>query len=746
MTAPLPFPRGGEPARPRIRPAYARQIEFPRAELVRLQNRIEEDYGNALADHEARMRRFQRYYMRWRNRTELPYAGEEERPNFRVPITQWQVYAKLAKEMQALFGDDAEVIAKPTGPEDQRIVRKIGRFQTWRVFDSMKIVNPATTFNFRKILFGRAHAYAPYTRDVYRVPTIDGGWHEEVYYEGPGFDPLWPDDVIVPAEDARTLQDFSFFIHKTRATPDELLRGDGTIYSGVREHFQKIVTYAKDRRNRDSESERVKQEKDLAEGVLYEGNLSAGSSLVVHNWYGRWRRLKGRRDAREDNLQGRDLFESELVIRYLPDLNLIVGVQDLAEMYPRMKHRRPFVEGSLMKDGSYWGLSFGEMLETIEGELSKNHNLAAEAGEISVGPVIFYRPGSGFDPDTFRYRPRTAIACDDPNAIKPVSITADLRYPVLAEQAMLGYAERVTGISDMNLGRSVDRPNAPKTARQTLALLEEGDVRAAIDTMALREDWGEILNHFWLLDSQYTEERVFFRVTEEAAEGLFDVGKGGAFMEPDELGGRYDFSLKFATNAWSKEQAKQNQLALYQLDLQNPLVVQNPQALWHLLDKIHRAFGDDHFSDIVPRPPDPGLPIEPRVEHTRLLQGMDVRVNPLDNDQLHLIEHNRELLDMRTNPNRDMMAYGMLTEHALEHIKQHRMKQMMTALTAKLADSLAGGQGGLAMAAPGQMALGGLQQTITQILAGNGQNPDGTPAEPDAGGGGGGLPGLPMAA
>lgn len=667
-----------------VRKARAEQLQLPANELNRLALRISEDYLHAVSDHDARMRRFQSYYLRWRGRTEDINGGE-----FRVPITQWQTYSKWAKEMSSLFGEDSEVVAKPIGPNDQRSSRKIGRFATWRLFDSMRIQNPANTFVFRKILFGRSIAYAPWVRDTYWVPLEGGGEIEAVSYEGPGFDPCWPDDIVVPAEDVQSIQDFSFVVRKYRATPDQLLRGeDAGRYQGIKANFDKILNWSTQRQRRDQSEDRVKAEKDIAEGVTYEGSLSAARSLEIHEWYGRWRKLKGKQDATEFNLERRNPYESDLVVRYIPDLQLVIGVQDLADMYPTQSKRRPFVESSLVKDGSYWPPSFGELLEAIEAELSSNHSMADRAGKLSVGPVIFYKPASGFDPESFEYAPGMSIASDDPNGVNVVSLKADLQYPVVKEQQVISYGERVTGISDMNMGRASDRPNAPRTARQTMALIEEGDVRASLDTNALREDWGDIIRHFWQLEVMYGSPNLFFRVTEEDSDGLFEVERGGSYLTEEDRFHEYDFDLKFATNAWSKETQKQNQLALYQIDLQNPLILNNPRALWLLLDKIHRAFGDDRFSDCIPEPPDVGLPVPPKEEWTRVLQGEEIHCNPVDNDELHIMDHQRRLQQYAEAPNRNEQAYNDMVSHVLEHQSQMKQKQLMAALVGKLADQL----------------------------------------------------------
>jgi hypothetical protein len=729
----------------RIKKADARQLTLPPNELTRLCNRIQEDFRAALADHDSRMRRFTRYYRRWRSLADMPAPGEERNPNFDVPLTKWQVYSKWAKEHGALFGEEADIEAKPIGASDQRQARKASRFMTWAAFDHIKIQNPAAIFDFRKVLNGRSIAYAPWTRETYRVPTIDGDEIEQVAFEGPAFDPLWPDDIIVPAEDVRNLHEFSWLIRKYRATPEELLQGeeDGR-YQGIASDFEEFVNFASHKRQRDFESEMVKREKDIAEGVVYEGNLSAANCVNIHEWYGRWRMLKGRRDAREDNFDRRERRETELVIRYVPEMHRIIGAQRLDEMYPRLQHRRPFVEASLVKDGSYWCPGFGELLEDMEEELSVNHRLATKAGMFSVGPVVLYRPSSGFDPDTFSYEPYQAIACDDPNGVRIIDLKANLEYTQVKEQAVLGYAERVTGITDMAMGRAIDRPNAPRTARQTLALLGEGDVRASLDMTALREDWGEILVHFWELYQEYAPEKLFFRVTEDDANGLFDVKCGQAYMTPDELGSRYDFDIKFATNAESREQSKQNTLALYQIDLQNPLVQQNPRALWMLLDRIHKAFDDDEFGDLIPQPPDVGMPKQPKEEWAMVLHGEDIHVNPLDNDQLHLLDHNKRIQDAKADPDRDEEAWRAMVLHAMEHMQQIQqkklMQQMVSSLTDTLARNTATGQGLQQQGAP--LSLQQLHQHVGDMMMGNqpGAAPDGQPgAQPGA------LPPMPAA-
>jgi hypothetical protein len=646
------------------------QLKLPEAETARLFNRVNSDYRAALVDHRRRLARWAEYYRRWRCLVDEPAQGEEETSNFPVPYIRAQILTALAKHMDAIFGDDAQIVAVPVGPSDYKNDQKIGQYMTWRCFNAMKLQVPFMEYETRKLLFGRTIAYSPWRRDTYDViDPRDGEEKEIVDYEGPGFDPLWPDDIIVPAEDVRTIQDFSFVCRKYRVTPDQLLDGEEQgRYQGITKNWDKIITTAQRGQQRDFEGDEVKLEKDEAEGILYQRPLSSGEWLTVIEWHGRWRPLKGRKDASETDFKARSRKTKEYVVRVILELNLVIGVQDLQTLYPIMKRRRPFVESSLIKDGSYWGPGLCELLIDIEDELRANHNQATEAAQMGIAPPLGYRPATGMRADTIRLEPGICIPLDNPETdLVAIKITPDMSIAQWKEQATAAYGEKVTGMNDLQMGRQSDRPNAPRTAAQTQALLEEGNVRISLDTKILQADMALVLEHFWLLEYQFTPAEVFFRVTEEDADGMFDWAKGGSILSAEDRDGRYDFRLQFATSVWSKEVKKQQALARYQLDLQNPLIATNPQALWETTNQAHKALGDPNFADLVPKPPAPDIPIDPKQEWVNMLHGEDVQVNPMDNDQLHLIRHYKDI---------QTAVEGKLDPDALKKLIIHYEAQM----------------------------------------------------------------------
>src|ERR1035441_2775486 len=156
------------------------QLKWPTAELTRIAARIQTDYRAALADHERRILKWKEYYRRWRASVDAPAQGEEAASNVPVPYIRWNIFTKWSKEMDALFGDDAEIVAVPVGPSDHKRDKKISKYMTWRVFNSMKLTHLFCVFVLRKLLFGRSIAYAPWLRDTYDVAG-----NEVVDYEGP---------------------------------------------------------------------------------------------------------------------------------------------------------------------------------------------------------------------------------------------------------------------------------------------------------------------------------------------------------------------------------------------------------------------------------------------------------------------------------------------------------------------------------------------------------------------------------
>lgn len=721
-----------KPTKPQERQTF-KQLKLSDRELQRLRSRIEEDFLAAKSNHQARILKFRRIWRMWRSLMETD-GTRQEGPDFQFPMLKWITFGQWARMMQALLGDDAEISAIPTSPTGESDATKVGHYMTWRFFQYMDATVGLATFVFRALLFGRGHAEIIYEQEYYweRKPVEevhteeldaagldwidnkDGTMDVEVLaYDGPRMRPLWPSQLILPAQDnCVTTSDFEWKIRRDRTTPQSLLEGQRRgKYQGIKENWKEIQAHANQRQERDPWYDEELLDVDEAEGVDHSTAIGNRNSLEVWRWYGKWRLPKGKQDAALDNLDRRRDFESELLVTYLPDCQRIIGVEDLRDHYPRMQKRDPFVDLGTVKDGSYWGPGLGELCEDLQNEATINHALFRKAGMLTVGPIIFFKPSSGFDPDTFEYKPGMAIPSEDPDGVKAIELRANLQFTQEMQQTLKAVAELVTGVSDQTLGRVSDRPNAPQTASGQAMLIQEGNTRVSLDMSMIRADLAPIIGYVWELDREYADEEVFFRVTDEDAGALFDVDKGFGKMTSEEREHPFGFNLKFATSIWSREAKKQNLLQIYQLSMSNPIVATNPRALWVLLNRLWEAFGEKNFRQVIPEPPEMDTPKTPKDEWLLSLKGEDIQVNPLDDDDQHLIDHRRRLENAVTDlpERRDTAMEDQMSQHIVAHEQQKRQKmilqQLATAAMAKIQQMQA--QGLLPQAGPAPGAAPG---------------------------------------
>lgn len=654
------------------------QIKLGEEELIRLRTRVFDDLNLAWQDNQRRYRRFDEMYRNFRCIYE-PQDGDI--PNYRVPLTQIHALGKLAIHLQGMFGKGAEVVVEPTGPSDVRNVRKLSRYYTHLVFQRIPAFRRQIALHLlHTLIYGRGIAYAPWV--VETVDTPDG---PEVINTAPGFYPLEPDHIITPAQPhAQSIHDFEWVARVVDVTPARLLVDEriSERYVGIQENWDQLVRLAESGYSEQFAGESLQQAaRDEAEGVdrLGAARSSRGTVRVIE-WYGKWRMLKSGKNVDEHDFDGRHPFPSHIVVHYVPALNLIIGIQDLVSLYPKSSNKRPFVESSLVPDGTYWCMGLGELLLETEAELSSSHNLFTAGARLGATPAGWYRPGTSQSHEPLRLQPGVLYPMTDPNAIGILNIRADLEGLVVQSQQLQAYAELVTGITQQNLGRASGRPNEPRTASGQAMLLDRGNVRAFLDSFCLETDFGAMLKHFAELDQQFGSENLFFRVTEEESGGLFEVSNGGSTITMAERAGRYDFKLVFAPSKWEQDAQAERAMTLYQMDLTNPLVATNPRALWQITNRVHQLMGDEQFAHVIPMPPDLGIPLHPREEWVRILQGEDVDPNPLDNDDLHLMTHYRQIEQERESNQPDQPAIDRLFDHCAAHTKQKRQKLLMQAL------------------------------------------------------------------
>jgi hypothetical protein len=148
----------------------------------------------------------------------------------------------------------------------------------------------------------------------------------------------------------------------------------------------------------------------------------------------------------------------------------------------------------------------------------------------------------------------------------------------------------------------------------------------------------------------------------------------------------------------------QNALVRYQNALGNPLIQQNPQALWHFTVDFLEATGMKNASKILPPPSgEDRAPMSQEDENMVMARG--IYIEPLMSDD-H-VEHLSVIAELMQDSSRMATVFDRPSEVRLlsQHAQVHQ--QMMSVMAQAQMQGGQGGQGGQQMVTQSQM--GGME-------------------------------------
>lgn len=319
----------------------------------------------------------------------------------------------------------------------------------------------------------------------------------------------------------------------------------------------------------------------------------------------------------------------EVVIWYEKRTKKVMRIEHLFVDYHM--HERPIIHGSFVPVGNrLLGIGVGEILFPIQVELNSVFNHRNDATTMSISPGGFYRPGSGMDPGEFKWQPNTFAPLDNPGSdfapYVPVSSTRDA---INVENFLLAFAEDLS-ISTFTMGRGSDRPNAPRTARGTLALLQQDAIKLdyinSRITPVLTEICKKVLN--------------VLRVNAPETEEFRSIGTNALkTVRKEDLHHNYDFYWELDSVSSNKEIRRQ--YAATALEAILPLAQMPPEALApgaRLLGRRFLEFLDfKNPEEILPAPPGfDRLPINQEDEIIAMIQGINIVPIMADDHMQHI--------------------------------------------------------------------------------------------------------------
>jgi hypothetical protein len=325
--------------------------------------------------------------------------------------------------------------------------------------------------------------------------------------------------------------------------------------------------------------------------------------------------------------------EQEDVIYHVPyDLQKIAAAVYLDEVSPSGK--RPFVTIKYLPISDRWyAHGMADLLFDIQLEVNNILNTVNNAQELINNPFFFYVPAStAVDPQILTgVKPGQGIPIQDPNGVVFPQFAQQPLANLQAMDSLLLFGDRLT-VSPMTMGNTQVR-NAPRTARGTLAMLSEGNVRTdVLVTRFQKTGWAELMHNLMGLYQRWTPDEKWYYVTGQ---------EHPRRVRPADIRGRFEYSFTGNTVNTNREVLRGLAQVRYNTIMTHPDMAMDPFARREALRDFLRHWSEGVDIDrLVPAMPGAGAythpPMTQQNENQALAMGFPVDVLPTDDHGAHL--------------------------------------------------------------------------------------------------------------
>ena len=293
---------------------------------------------------------------------------------------------------------------------------------------------------------------------------------------------------------------------------------------------------------------------------------------------------------------------------------------------------RPFMKIDFQpRNGQEFAVGMIEMLYPLSKEMDAMHNMRIDFGLISTMPFGFYRASSSIDATKIDIEPGVMIPVDNPHT--------DVYFPNLGNRTVFGQQEeesiqamieRLSGISDMNLGM-ISGQGATRTATGTRALVGESSSNLDVHLRRLNRGWSASLEYLLHMLQQRVEPGLQFRITGDDGSDYWRQVR-----DQKDICGDYDIDLS-ANTSTSNRQIQQDtanqilQLTANPLDIQLQIV--GAGGRYEALKNLLQSLGVKDFGKYISKPQGYTRSFSPEEAANRVLRGVDVPVLPQDDHQ-----------------------------------------------------------------------------------------------------------------
>ena len=303
-------------------------------------------------------------------------------------------------------------------------------------------------------------------------------------------------------------------------------------------------------------------------------------------------------DPQSQKFLDKEGWEEEVVVSYLPQAKHIARIVPLDRI--RADGKRPHVDMRYNRIPRTW---FGEGVPASTLNLNKAENSfinqMVDYGTLQNLPWLLFQPSSlGDMPENMYLEPGALIPVADARGVQAPRFQGDPSFWISAIQMMKGEGERLLSVSDFTRGVSPTRPNAPETARATLALIGSSQVAFNWKTAEMAESFIDIFEHVHEDHATNMRGPVNFRFFNQRTQ-VYE----SRTLEPTAFKRPVNFSFILNPSRQSEQQVNQTLFSI----LAQPIIAAaggdvGMQALRPLAKDLWESHGKDNFDEVWPVP------------------------------------------------------------------------------------------------------------------------------------------------
>lgn len=682
-----------------------------------LSSAILNDYHGAITDRaewESRLAEWEDAYYGRVPEKKFPWVGAS---NFHVPITMMGIETYKPRLVEGILGQYPPIMAVPTRGVDEGRKDIVEQFMNWEVLSEMDIapivaesahvfLQPglAVAKTYWKVerlrrkfirefpvetplkdvfeaLFGTAtprdlesigemkwKGYAasspesgPPLEVVLQLNFLDDDITQtlqvlverEEVIERPHVDLIDPIDLIGPVKGGSDVQKLPWVQHRVWWGEDTLRRKvlAGRLY---KDRVQELIDAGAGGDDKPTiDSVRYRESQDNAEGVDGQGSTNVrGQQWEILEDYRRW-------DIDDDGLE-------EEIITWVPvDLpSRILGWDYLDNVYAH--GRRPLRVGRFFPvPFRFYGLSYAEMMQGIQDEINAIHNQRVDYATIQNMPFFFYRASATLPPIQQALKPGEGVPVDNPQ--QDILFPKWQGSPAWAqdeEAILMQHGERLSGLTDLSIGRQPNRVGATRTASGTQTLLSEAGLRFKGVLQEFQRFWTGIFSDVLALCQEYLPPDKEFRVTGRRPSTV-------RIKDRTQIRGKYDLRLISTSETMNRQRLREDATAIMQATL-NPALIQAGQigikGVRRAVSRFYSAYGEDPDFYLEPQ-----SPVRSPLEELQMFASGQY-VSPVAGEDLqaHITAHEALLMDPVVPPE----VKSLITRH-LQETQQLQMAQQM---------------------------------------------------------------------